>query len=84
MGGEAAMTTKPRRTPAAARQAAHLVAALAALASLRVSLLTADCPPAIPQGERDAAVQDVSRCAAQLENLMRWYGAAVKRTARRR
>lgn len=73
------MTTKPRRTPAAARQAAHLVAALDALTVLRVALLTADCPPAIPQGERDAAVQDVGRCVAQLENLKRWYGKGGRR-----
>ena len=73
------MTTKPRRTPSAARQAAQLVAAIDALASLRTALLTADCPPAIPQGERDAAVQDVSRCAAQLENLRRWYGKGGRR-----
>lgn len=72
------MTTKPRRTRAAARQAAHLVAAIDALASLRTSLLTGDCPPAIPQGERDAAVQDATRCAAQLENLKRWYGKGGK------
>lgn len=73
------MTTKPRRTPAAVRQAAHLVAALDALTVLRVALLTGACPPAIPQGERDAAVQDVTRCAAQLENLKRWYGKGGRR-----
>jgi len=73
------MTTKPRRTPAAARQAAELTTAIDALAALRTSLLTGACPPAIPQGERDAAVQDGSRCAAQLENLRRWYGKGGRR-----
>lgn len=70
------MTTKPRRTPT---PRARLLATLAALAVIRTSLLTGDCPPAIPQGERDAAVQDVSRCAAQLENLRRWYGKGGRR-----
>jgi len=73
------MTTKPRRTPAAARQAAHLVAALDALAVIRVALLTGACPPAIPQGERDAAVQDVTRAVARLEDLMRVYGKGGRR-----
>lgn len=70
------MTAKPRRIPT---PRARLLAALAALASLRTSLLTGDCPAAIPQGERDAAVQDVTRCAAQLENLKRWYGKGGRR-----
>lgn len=78
------MTTKTRRTPAAARQAARLTTALDALALMRVVLLTNDCPATVPQGERDAAVQDVTRALAQLGNLRRWYGVAVKRTARRR
>jgi len=73
------MTTKPRRTSAAARQAAELTSALATLTVLRVALLTNDCPPAIPQGERDAAVRDVTRAVAQLENLRRWYGKGGRR-----
>lgn len=83
------MTTKPKRKPAkratsrlapthaAAIQALLFDNAVAELHALRTRLLTGDCPAAIPQGERDAAVQDLSRAVAQLGNLRRWYGAEV-------
>lgn len=76
-------TTKPRR--AAPRRVAssatlHLRrfnSTVAALHALRAALLSNDCPAAIPAGERDAAVQDLSRALAQLGNLRRHYGAEV-------
>lgn len=65
---------------AAALQFRRFNSTVAALTALRAALLSNDCPAAIPAGERDAAVQDLSRALAQLGNLRRWYGAGGRRT----
>lgn len=73
------MTTKTKR-PArrqqlakAARQAAQYTTTIEQLQDMRGRLQLGICPDAIPEGERRAAVVDLTRALAQLENLRRYY-----------